>query len=42
MVRIYSYMCKCCWHEWKSKNKYWRCPKCKSQDLHEDSELKEN
>jgi len=26
----FDYVCKNCWHTWRSVNKYTTCPKCKA------------
>jgi Zn finger protein HypA/HybF involved in hydrogenase expression len=33
MTKIYDYVCKKCWHMWRTKKKYTACPKCKSKEL---------
>lgn len=40
MKTIYNYICVNCWHTWRNKNNYTRCPKCgapiKKEDRQED------
>ena len=33
MKKIYDYCCKKCWHTWRDKRKFEKCPKCKSKDI---------
>ena len=39
MNKVYSYCCKKCWHIWESKNKQTKCPKCKAEELDEQTDL---
>jgi len=40
MKKIFSYCCLKCWHIWRSVNNYKVCPKCKSDKLDIQSEIK--
>lgn len=33
MKRIFEYACLKCFHTWRSKNKYLKCPKCGCEKL---------
>lgn len=39
MNKRFLYMCKKCWHSWRSTKNYKVCPKCKSNNIDIDSEV---
>lgn len=39
MKTIFSYICKKCWHGWKSNIKKTKCPKCGSENIDEEQDI---
>lgn len=42
MKRVYDYICRTCWHQWKAKKVQKVCPKCGGVLLDVETELKED
>jgi len=39
MVKIFDYACKKCWHTWRDKRKFEKCPRCGSTNIDKKEDI---
>ena len=39
MKKIYDYVCKNCWQQWRMRKQHTNCPRCNSTNIYYDEDI---